>query len=1035
MNLSAVRPSVPREQLLIVGPQHLVKSFTTVAKGLRSFVVAASVAEARIRLIGQAPEAVVVLAETGGPETLSAVQILAGGGEAPLLLVVSRISPSDELAALRLGAAECLKTSAVTAEILAITLDRTRARGEYYSRWSTRAALFEALVERDADGLLALDAGLLVTYASAGVEQLLGYPTEELIGRSALEFVPPEGTDDALRQISLAMQQPGVHIHGQAVVLHAEGSLRQIEGSIVNLLGEPPINAIILGFRDSTDRHQQERDLADRERRFRELAEEAPVMIWMEDADRKLIWENRTTLDFTGRTWEEEQGYGWMESVHPDDRDLVRREYVETTAAQRGFTLDLRMRRHDGTYRHIRQIAIPRWNPDGSLSGFIGVDVDVTELRERSDRIEEAELRYRRLAETVPVIVWMDDARHRMTYQNPAADRFYGRTLTEETSTTWYEGIHPEDRDRVMDSYRENSARPVPFQHMYRLRRADGQYRWFIEIGVPRYSDDGAFIGFTGVDVDVDDLKQASVRLEEAEARYRHFIEQSSEGIWRLEMDVPVPTTLPEDEQIGLWYKRCYFAECNLAMARMYGFAAPEELLGARLRDLLPPDDPTNLEMLRGFIRSGYRMVNAESHELDRHGRPKYFLNSLVGVIEDGCMVRSWGTQQDITERRILEEEARQSRKMEAAGRLAGGIAHDFNNLLTAILGTSELLLSNLPKGDSTREDVEEIKRAATRAANLTRQLLAFGRRQVLQPRTLDVDTLVRGVESLLRRLIGEHITLSVQSAGGLWLVRADPGQLEQVIVNLSVNARDAMPTGGSLVIETANLSFEGASHGEQSIMKEGDYVLLTVSDSGTGMDDETLRHVFEPFFTTKAPGKGTGLGLATVYGIVKQSGGFIYADSEVGRGSRFRIYLPRVEGVVENGESQVVAKVPAKAEGTILLVEDEEAVRRLARRVLEGLGYRVLEAASGSAALALVDALTGELDLVVTDVIMPGMSGQELSARLRVRRPNLPILYVSGYTDDAILQHGTLLPNTAFLQKPFSPGSLAERIAEILRH
>jgi PAS domain S-box-containing protein len=1035
MNVSAVRPSVPREQLLIVGPEHLVKKFTTVAKGLRSFVVAASVAEARIRLIGQAPEAVVVLAETGGPETLSAVQILAAGGEAPLLLVVSRIDPPDELTALRLGAAECLKTSAITTEILALTLDRTRARGEYCARWSTRAALFEALVERDADGLLALDAGLLVTYASAGVEQLLGYPTEEMIGRSALEFVSPEGTDDALRQISLAMQQPGVHIHGQAVALHAGGSLRRIEGSIVNLLGEPPINAIILGFRDATDRHQQERDLADRERRFRELAEEAPVMIWMEDADRKLIWENRTTLDFTGRTWEEEQGYGWMESVHPDDRDLVRREYVETTAAQRGFTLDLRMRRSDGVYRHIRQIAIPRWNPDGSLSGFIGVDVDVTELRERSDRIEEAELRYRRLAETVPVIVWMDDARHRMTYQNPAADRFYGRTLTEETSTTWYEGIHPEDRDRVMDSYRENSARPVPFQHMYRLRRADGQYRWFIEIGVPRYSDDGAFIGFTGVDVDVDDLKQASVGLEEAEARYRHFIEQSSEGIWRLEMDVPVPTTLPEDEQIRLWYERCYFAECNLAMARMYGFAAPEELLGARLRDLLPPDDPTNLEMLRGFIRAGYRMVNAESHELDRHGRRKYFLNSLVGVIEDGCMVRSWGTQQDITERRILEEEARQSRKMEAAGRLAGGIAHDFNNLLTAILGTSELLLSNLPKGDSTREDVEEIKRAATRAANLTRQLLAFGRRQVLQPRTLDVDTLVRGVESLLRRLIGEHITLSVQGAGGLWLVRADPGQLEQVIVNLSVNARDAMPTGGSLVIETANLSFEGASHGEQSIMKEGDYVLLTVSDSGTGMDDETLRHVFEPFFTTKAPGKGTGLGLATVYGIVKQSGGFIYADSEVGRGSRFRIYLPRVEGVVETGESQPVAKVTAKAEGTILLVEDEEAVRRLARRVLEGLGYRVLEAASGSAALALVDTLTGELDLVVTDVIMPGMSGQELSARLRVRRPNLPILYVSGYTDDAILQHGTLLPNTAFLQKPFSPGSLADRITEILRH
>jgi CheY-like chemotaxis protein len=369
---------------------------------------------------------------------------------------------------------------------------------------------------------------------------------------------------------------------------------------------------------------------------------------------------------------------------------------------------------------------------------------------------------------------------------------------------------------------------------------------------------------------------------------------------------------------------------------------------------------------------------------------------------------------------------------MEAAGRLAGGIAHDFNNLLTAILGTAEILLSHLPPGDGFRDDVEEIKRAATRAANLTRQLLAFSRRQVLQPRTIDLDTLAHGVESLLRRLIGEHITLSVRTAPGLWLVRADPGQLEQVIVNLSVNARDAMPTGGSLVIDTANLTFEGTSHGAESIMPPGDYVLLTVSDSGSGMDEETLRHVFEPFFTTKAPGKGTGLGLATVYGIVKQSGGFIYADSEPGRGSRFRIYLPRVEGTPENTEVQPASTTP-RASGLILLVEDEEAVRRLARRVLENVGYRVLEAASGFEALTLVERLDQPLDLVVTDVIMPGMSGQELSARLRATHPTLRILYVSGYTDDTILQHGNLLPNTAFLQKPFSPASLTERVREVI--
>jgi two-component system, cell cycle sensor histidine kinase and response regulator CckA len=1033
MNLPALRSPSPTEKLLVVGPEALARDFARLAKGLTTFVVAADLAEARVRLLGRPPEATVLLAEGGGPETLAAVQILASTGQAPLLLVAPGLPSGDEVVALRLGAAECLTVPRLDPAGLAAALARLRARGEHHARLRGNASLFEALVERDADGLLALDGGLLITYASAGVELLLGYPKEELPGRSALEFIPPEGTDEALHYIEAAMQQPGEHILGQALVLHADGSLRRIEGSIVNLLGDPPVDALIIAFRDATDRQRQERDLAERERHFRELAEEAPVMIWIEDADRRLVWENRTTLEFVGRAWEEEEGYGWMEVVHPDDRERVRQEYQETTAAQRGFTLDLRMRRHDGVYRHIRQIAIPRWDGEGRLSGFIGVDIDITELRDRSAMIEEAEARYRQLAETVPVSVWMDDAQHHLTYQNRTAEEFSGRKLSEQDGTAWFEDIHPDDRERVLASYRETSARPVPYQHMYRLRRFDGQYRWFIEIGVPRYAGDGEFIGFTGVDVDVDDLKQASVRLEQAEARYRHFIEQSNEGIWRLEIEPPTPVDLPEDEQIRLWYEHCYFAECNLAMARMYGFDRPEELLGARLRDLLPSDDATNLEMLKGFVRSGYRLVNAESHELDRHGRRKYFLNSLVGVVENGRLVRSWGTQQDITERRILEEEARQSRKMEAAGRLAGGIAHDFNNLLTAILGTSEMLMAQLPPHGTAREDVDEIKRAATRAANLTRQLLAFSRRQVLQPRTLDVDNLVRGVESLLRRLIGEHITLSVRTAPGLWLVRADPGQLEQVVVNLSVNARDAMPTGGDLVIETANCTFAGSTHGAESVMPPGEYVLLTLSDTGTGMDEETLRHLFEPFFTTKAQGKGTGLGLATVYGIVKQSGGFIFADSELSHGSRFRIYLPRIEGIVETSDTPPPAGATARAEGTILLVEDEEAVRRLARRVLENVGYQVLEAASGPEALMLADRWRGKLDLVVTDVIMPGMSGQELSARLRQQRPGLKILYVSGYTDDAILQHGRLLPNTAFLQKPFSPGSLAQRIREVL--
>jgi PAS domain S-box-containing protein len=731
----------------------------------------------------------------------------------------------------------------------------------------------------------------------------------------------------------------------------------------------------------------------------------------------------------------EEGGSGWLEAVHPDDREMVRQHYGATTTEQRGFTLEFRLRRHDGVYRHILQIAIPRWDAAGQLSGFLGVDVDVTEIKERSLALQEAEARYRQIAETVPVIVWMDDADHRLTYYNRTAERFSGRTLEQEAGREWIQGVHADDRARIEAAYRESSTHPVPYQHKYRLRRADGTYRWMIEIGVPRYTPSGELNGFVGVDVDIHDLMLASEQLEQAETRYRHFIEHSTEGIWRFESDTPISIHLTEDEQVRLLLDHTYLAECNVAMAAMYGYDRPEELIGRRLREFAGDDTAAMEQFLRGFVRSGYRLTDAETIEHDRHGRVRHFLNNLVGTIENDLVVRSWGMQRDITERRQLEQEARQARKMETAGRLAGGVAHDFNNLLTAILGTSEILLQELPAGTSAREDVEEIKRAATRAANLTRQLLAFSRRQVLQPRILDLNQLVHGVETMLHRLIGEHISLVTETDPRAGRVRADPGQIEQVIVNLCVNARDAMPTGGTLRIGTANVSFPGATHGPESVMPPGAYTLLSVSDTGTGMDPETLRHLFEPFFTTKEPGKGTGLGLATVYGIVKQSGGFIYADSAPGQGSRFRIYLPAAEGELDAVESPVAGPPPPRGEGTILLVEDEEAVRRLARRVLEGVGYRVLEAANGMEALQLIRRWQGDLDLVITDVIMPGMSGQELSAQLRRERPWLRILYVSGYTDDAILQHGTLLPNTAFLQKPFSPTSLAQGVREVLGH
>jgi len=384
-------------------------------------------------------------------------------------------------------------------------------------------------------------------------------------------------------------------------------------------------------------------------------------------------------------------------------------------------------------------------------------------------------------------------------------------------------------------------------------------------------------------------------------------------------------------------------------------------------------------------------------------------------------------------QQRRLEEQLIQSQKMEGIGRLAGGVAHDFNNLLTAILGYAELMESQLEGDEGLRSELREIRLAGERAAALTRQLLAFSRRQVLQPRTLDLNTVVSDVERMLARLIGEDVTLVTRLEPALGSAKADPGQIEQVIMNLAVNARDAMPEGGTLTFATANAVLDADFVAVHPGAIAGPYVALTVTDTGTGMTDEVRSHAFEPFFTTKEKGKGTGLGLATAYGIVKQSGGYITVDSDAGRGTTFQIYLPRVEGTAVVQERAVSSSLLPTGTETILLVEDEAGVRRLSLTVLETQGYLVLEAASGDRALQVARSQTGPIHLVVTDVVMPGMSGRELWDRLKVLRPDSRVLFMSGYTDDVIARHGVLEPGIAFLQKPFTPLSLAQKVRQVL--
>jgi two-component system cell cycle sensor histidine kinase/response regulator CckA len=616
----------------------------------------------------------------------------------------------------------------------------------------------------------------------------------------------------------------------------------------------------------------------------------------------------------------------------------------------------------------------------------------------------ESEERFRAMFESAPVGSTLVGLDGRVLTANRAVERMLGFTAAELAQMSVEDYSPPEDAERERWLTDELLAgRREHFELEKRYRAKDGRTVWGRLSAALIRDADGRPKFALGMVEDTTERRRAHEALLESERRYRELFENANDMVFTLDLDGRITAI-------------------NRAGERITGFPR-EELLGRPVSDLLAPgSEPWQTDT--PFQESTIEAKDGRRVAVELASR----------IMDDGSgAVGVQGIARDVSDRRELEEQLRQAQKMEAVGQLAGGVAHDFNNLLTAIIGYGEVARARSEPDGKLRESIEQIALAAERATGLTRQLLAFSRKQILQPKVLKLDELVSEMDPMLRRLIDADVEIVTTYRSGLGWVQADPGQLSQVLVNLVVNARDAMPAGGRITIETENADVEeptaSGAGGEP-----GRYVVLSVTDTGEGMGDEVKARLFEPFFTTKEQGKGTGLGLATTYGIVRQSGGFITVESEPGQGAAFRVYLPRHE--VEADDAEVVEDAPApvlRGSETVLLVEDEDIVRGLVTEILETAGYTVLGAADGNEALELAERYQGPIHLLLTDVVMPKMSGRDLAERLIAAHGETKVLYTSGYTDTAIVDRGVLQPGTEFLQKPFSFAALTQKVRHVL--
>ena len=907
-------------------------------------------------------------------------------------------------------------------------------------------AYLEQLFENSPEGIALIDNQQRIVRVNREFLELFGYTAEECVGQDFRLIVPHDRRSESAFILETLSRGNAVNV---------ETMRRRKDGSLVavSMLGTPirvggGQVAIYLIYRDISEQKRAQEALRDSESKFRAVAETAPIAIYIHDGE-KFLYVNPISEQISGYSRAELFEKGPWGIAHPDYLDLLRRR---SEARRKGDEVPTRYE-----FPILAKNGETRWLDfsAGSIrfegrQAIVATAVDITE-RKRAENLQAALYRiadtsrqpgelselfaaiHRIVSELMYArnlyIALLDEDTQLVTFpyfvdsEDPApAPRVLGRGLTEYVLRTGEPLLAtPEVLEGLVAKGEVNRIGAASLDWLgVPLKRGDHTFGvMVVQTYEPhvRYADkEKEILTFVSQHVaSAIEHKRSEDRLRESEARYRSLVQTAVYGIYS--------ASAVEDR----------FLDANPALVAMLGYASAEELLALKVsRDVYW--EPEEGDRFLAEHRDRDRIDGVQARWKRKDGRP-------ITVRLSGRTVRDARRQvvalqmiaEDVTERAALELQLLQSQKMEAVGRLAGGVAHDFNNLLTVIKGYGELMLGELKANDPMRAEVEEIQKAADRAASLTRQLLAFSRRQVMAAKVIDLNSVVENMDKLLRRLLGENIELNTLLAAKLGAVKADPGQIEQVIMNLAVNARDAMPDGGKLTIETVNLDLDSFYAREPVNVAAGPYVMIAVSDTGVGMDADTQSRIFEPFFTTKEQGKGTGLGLSTVYGIIKQSGGYIWVYSEPGRGTTFKVYLPRVAEEAETEAGRGPAHESHRGTETVLLVEDEDGVRALIRQVLARNGYQVLEARHGEEALMLAEGHRNVIHMLLTDVVLARMSGRELAQRLGPQRPEMQVIFMSGYTDEAIVHHGMLTPGTTFLQKPFTTESLMNKVREVL--